>query len=89
MLNGPQDTCGDAGAARLPRGQPHIYGWYAVDEPGAGAIESNLAVFTEVRTINTTGRPRIMGKSLVSTSSPCARAVGDQLADKRSSSSSA
>jgi len=58
MLSGPQDLCGEEGAARLPVGRSHIYGCYAVDEPGAEAIRSNLAVFTEVRTINTTGRPR-------------------------------
>ena len=38
--------------------RPHINGCYAVNEPGASTIESSIGVFTEVCTINTTGRPR-------------------------------
>lgn len=83
MLSGPQDTCGDAGAARLPQGRPHIYGCYAVDEPGAGAIERNLAVFTQVHTINTTGRPRNHGQGAwCPPPAHCATAVDDQLVDE-------
>merc|ERR1712176_989027 len=83
MLSGPQDLCGEEGAAHLPVGRSHIYGCYAVDEPGAEAIRSNLAVFTEVRTINTTGRPRNYGQGAwCPPPAHCATAVDDQLVDE-------
>ena len=46
------------GTARLPKGRLRTNGCYAVSEPGASTIESSIGVFTEVCTINTTGRPR-------------------------------
>merc|ERR1719188_2429589 len=80
MLSGPQDRCALEGAARSAPERPHIYGCYAVDEPGAAAIESNLQVFREVRTINTTGRARSHGNGVwCPPAAHCATAVDDQL----------
>jgi len=82
MLSGPQDMCGDSGAA-VPSGQfPHIFGCYAVDEPGAAAIRSNSHAFWEVLTFNSTGSPRNHGEGLWCPPKPhCSSAVDDQLVD--------
>jgi len=82
LLSGPQDMCGDEGAARFVPERPHIYGCYALDEPGAAAIMSNRQVFREVRTINTTGRARNHGEGAwCPPPAHCATAVDDQLVD--------
>ena len=44
LLGEPQDVCGANGAARLPKGRPHINGGYAVNEPGESAIGSSNEV---------------------------------------------
>ena len=67
LLSGLHEVCGANGAARLPEGRLHINGCYAVNEPGASTIESSIGVFTEVCTINTTGRPgswKVLGARL-------------------------
>merc|ERR1712127_177855 len=82
MFSGPQDMCGDKGVARFVPERKHIYGCYAVDEPGATAIRSNLQVFREVRAVNSTGRARNHGEGVWCPPPPhCATAVDDQLVD--------
>lgn len=60
VLSGPQDMCHGVGAAWVAAaaalGKDDILGCYAVDEDAVPAIVSNIAFFTEVWTINTTGK---------------------------------
>jgi len=66
ILSGPQDLCGDrpaswvAAAATLARGDSsrNICGCWAVDEGPAALIEKSRNMFTEQRTINSTGKTR-------------------------------
>merc|ERR1712008_459783 len=64
MFSGPQDLCGDEGVARYVPERKHIYGCYAVDEPGAGAIMKNSQVFRVIRTINSTGGKKSHGNGV-------------------------
>lgn len=86
LLSGPQDACGDDGAAWVAEasriGKQNIVGCFAMDEPGKPAIERNLAFMTEVLQVNMTDRQVSHGESAwCSPPTHCATGVDDQLAD--------
>lgn len=82
LLSGPQDMCGDDGAAEPPPAERRVVGCYAADEPNALAIESNLQVFSEHRAVTTSGGARMAGNGTwCPPPAHCATAVDDQLVE--------
>uniref|UniRef100_A0A7S0FHT7 1-alkyl-2-acetylglycerophosphocholine esterase n=1 Tax=Pyrodinium bahamense TaxID=73915 RepID=A0A7S0FHT7_9DINO len=81
MLSGPQDTCGEKGAARLPAEHSHLYRCYAEDEPGRPAIEkTSSSLFNLTATIHSENSQKYRGQGIwCPPPAHCATAVDDQL----------
>jgi len=86
LLSGPQDACGEEGAAWAGEAsllnKANILGCFALDEPGRPAILRNLAFLTETTQINMSSRTMSHGAGAwCAPPAHCATAVDDQLAD--------